>query len=86
MVLENPSTVSMSEIWYGVGAATVRDAGTRKVTRRIVPITVAIAVAVVVAVGPAPVVTGAKVSVMLAGAVAAPGNPDPVTLTLVSPG
>jgi hypothetical protein len=64
---------------------TVREAGTRNPTLLVVPMTVAIVDAAVVTVGPAPVVTGASVTVMLAGKMVPVGKPEPVTFTDVTP-
>jgi hypothetical protein len=72
------------ETLYAVGTVTVSEAGTWKVTRRVVPRIVCTAVAVAWPVG-GPEVAGCKATVTLAGEIVPEGKPDPVTLMIVTP-
>src|SRR5215469_9699948 len=69
---------------YPVGAASEIEAGTVKLTRRVEPTTVVTAVAAVFTGTPPPV--GLRLTVVLVPVIVPVGNPDPVTLTLVTPG
>jgi hypothetical protein len=66
------------------GAPTEMEAGIKKLIRRVLATTVAIDEAgVVVAFPPA---DGVRDTVTFAGEIVPSGNPDPVTVTLVTPG
>jgi hypothetical protein len=65
-----------------VGPPTITEAGTVKLTRRVVPVTVVTAVAVVVVTAEGPV----RVTVTLAGNIVPDGKFEPNTATLVTPG
>jgi hypothetical protein len=74
------------EIRYGVMPGTTRVDGTTKVTRRVVPNTVAIVAAATVTTGPPPVTAGSSLTVTSAAEIVPVGKPDPVRVTLVEPG
>src|SRR5262245_37829872 len=65
---------------YTVGAVTRRLAGTWKLTRREVPVTVATPVASALTIGPAPAVAGSRPIVTFPGGMVPAGKLVPVTL------
>jgi hypothetical protein len=74
------------EIKYAVGELTRMLAGRRKVTLRVVAITVVTEYACTVTVFPMAGVAGESATVTWLGLITAPtGNPEPVTLTSVNP-
>jgi hypothetical protein len=73
------------ETLYGAGAVTTIDAGIVKLTRRVLPTTVVTEEAAVVARG-GPALAGVNTTDTFGGRMVAFGNPEPVSVTMVTPG
>jgi hypothetical protein len=71
------------EMLYGAGDVTAIDAGIVKLTRRVLPTTVVTAEAAVVARG-GPAFAGVKITDTFAGRMVPFGNPEPVSVTIVT--